>query len=149
MYILRIAIKHECIFRTLIQQKQYLNFWKGVRITNLTFLLIKSRFFCRPIHARASKFQSFFRPCAEATFLSLHALYSSSTRNRAGWTQMQTRPCGAIVMHRSIRLARTRNEPAVYRFAPHCTGSPAIQGIGILAFKRANHISCMMWTFKR
>jgi len=35
--------------------------------SNLTFLLIKSRFFCRPIHARASKFQSFFRPWVDMT----------------------------------------------------------------------------------
>jgi len=59
---LRIAIKHECIF------KNYFIVLFGCPIEFnliLRFLLIKSRFLCRPIHARASKFQSFLGPAFE------------------------------------------------------------------------------------
>ena len=84
---------------------------------NLTFLLLKSRFFCRPIHARASKFQSFFRP----------------------WVGSRVK-CSVTRTHASEQLAqgcyqkvdRPRTEPATFRVTSHNLNTAKFQNLRLL-----------------
>jgi len=78
-------------------------------ITNLTFLLLKSRFFCRPIHARASKFQSLFRPWSiDVTVRCPPVRLSVLSIDSSSDVQLLCRSQGAGRRSRSISAAGAR-----------------------------------------
>ena len=81
-----------------------------INLINLTFLLIKSRFFCRPVHARASKFQSFLGPGASRACQQSNCVQAASTQllspveEADDWALLESRP--------AVRRHRDPTEPA-------------------------------------